>query len=112
MGGRGHRGRYSGAVRAVLVVAGAHATALRQALPRGAARLLTFSVATAREQDVARDPLLRLAAGGIFSAMLQVALQLDAFATISDRRVPVSDLGRVWRMPAYSARVPPPTDPA
>ena len=57
------------------------------------------------DQYVAGDPLLRTAAGGLFSTLLRIAVDLDLFAKIKDRRVPVGELGAVWAMPASSARV-------
>ena len=42
------------------------------------------------------DPLLRMAAGRIFSAMLQVGIELDVFARLKGRTVPVDELGALW----------------
>jgi len=51
------------------------------------------------------DPLLRMAAGTIFSSMLQVGIDLDVFAKLKGKAVPVEELGALWEMPSSSARV-------
>lgn len=51
------------------------------------------------------DPLLRMAAGNIFSMMLQVGIELDVFAKLKGKAVPAGELGALWGMPSSSARV-------
>ncbi len=51
------------------------------------------------------DGLLRLAAGKTTSTLLQLALELDLFAKLSGRAVPLADLAATWAMPGPSARL-------
>jgi SAM-dependent methyltransferase len=56
-------------------------------------------------QGITFNALLGLAAGRLMSALLEIAVKREVFASLRGRSVPVDELSQLWSLPGPSARL-------